>query len=391
MDPVNSVKRILVIGGGVGGLTAGTALARRGFEVDLVEVKPEFTASGVGLGQPANALRALRAVGVLQECLDAGFQFDQLRFCDARGELIVAHRFQMGDEGVPAIAALPRAALHNILLAAAKKAGVRIRMGVTAREISQTDQVAHVDFTDGRSDEYDLVIGFDGIRSATRRMLFGDAHEPVYSGYAAWRLTVDRPDDVTCMQFYQGIGSKTGLMPLNKDKMYLFHIRSEPGNPWQNPATMHESLRERLGGYGGAVGRVRDALSSTSGVVYSPIELLMVPRPWHVGRVVVAGDAAHTFPPHLTQGAGMALEDGVVLAEELSKEGALSARLAAFMDRRFERCEFVQGFAGRMLLGEQTIRSEADLEAAKRHMYAALDADLASADQIMDSFELVGA
>jgi 2-polyprenyl-6-methoxyphenol hydroxylase-like FAD-dependent oxidoreductase len=387
MVPVKDTRKVLVIGGGIGGLAAATALARRDVEVDLVEIKPQFTVHGVGLGQPANGLRALRAIGVLDEVLACGFEFDRLQFRDLRGELIVEHRFAMGGDGVPPIAALSRLDLHRILRTAAESAGVAIRMGVTAEDITQSDDAARVRFTDGRVGDYDVVIGFDGIRSATRRMLFGTAHDPVYSGYAAWRLTVDRPDDVTCMQFHQGLGSKTGVMPLNDETMYLFHIRPEPGNPWQDPATVHASFHERLAGYGGVVGRVRDSLSADDEIVYSPIELMMVPRPWYVGRVVIAGDAAHTFPPHLTQGAGMALEDGVVLAEELVKPGPLPARLEAFMDRRYDRCLFVRDFAGRMLANEQSIKTEADLE-AKRPTFGALDTALTSADRFMDNLVL---
>src|SRR5690606_33985142 len=122
------------------------------------------------------------------------------------------------------------------------------------------------------------------------------------------------------MEFYQGLGSKTGAMPLNHDVMYLFHIRPEEPGVWFPKEDNVRNLRERLEGFGDHIGRTRDSLTDDSEIVYSPLEPNIVPPPWHNGRIVLGGDAAHTFPPHLTEGAGMALEDGYILAQEVSQD-----------------------------------------------------------------------
>ncbi len=379
-----SAERALVIGGGIGGLAAATALAQRGVEVEAVERHDAFAVPGVGLGQPANALRALASLGVLEEIVAAGFRFDRLRVHGPEGEVVVDHRFRLGGGGIPAFVALPRADLHRILNGAAERAGVPIRMATAPRRLEQDAGGVEVDLGRG-GERFDLVAGFDGLRSWTRGAALQGAHGPVPSGYAAWRLIVPRPSDVTCMQFHQGIGHKTGVMPLNESAMYLFHIRPEtPGLEVYPGTAAVEALRERLASYDGFVGGLRDALRDDDEVVFSPLEPLFVPEPWHRGRVTIGGDAAHTYPPHMTQGAAMALEDAVTLAQEVSAEGPVEERLAAYTRRRLARCRYVESFAGRMLRDEQRISTPAEFELAKASGYEDLDGRLTASDRVMD-------
>ena len=122
---MSKIRRVLVVGGGVGGLTAATAFAQRGVEVLLIERRPAFDVPGVGLGQPANALRIYDALGVLPEILASGFAYDRMWIFDPSREPIVEHKFLMGDVRVPAVCALSRLRLHEILLAAAQRARSR--------------------------------------------------------------------------------------------------------------------------------------------------------------------------------------------------------------------------------------------------------------------------
>jgi 2-polyprenyl-6-methoxyphenol hydroxylase-like FAD-dependent oxidoreductase len=190
------------------------------------------------------------------------------------------------------------------------------------------------------------------------------------------------------MEFYQGLGHKTGVMPLNEREMYLFHIRPEHAAFRPDPDRLHELLAERLRTYGGVAADVRDALSPASEITYSRLEPLFVEEPWHRGRVVFGGDAAHTYPPHMTQGAAMALEDGLVLAGELSGDGPLEGRLAAYAARRRDRCRYVYEFANRMLRDEQAIKSPEDLEKARSTGFGDMDARLSASDRAMDGYEL---
>ena len=199
---MNKIRRVLVVGGGVGGLTAATAFAQRGAEVVLIERRPAFDVPGVGLGQPANALRinALRiydALGVLEPILATGFVYDHMCIFDSNRELIARHKFLLGDDRVPAVCALSRLELHNILLAAAQRAGVEVRLGTMVQEMCDEGERVVAEFSDSRAETFDLIAGFDGIRSATRAYLVGTAFVPRPSGYGAWRLQVPRPDGMS--------------------------------------------------------------------------------------------------------------------------------------------------------------------------------------------------
>src|SRR6516225_21951 len=383
---MTDIRRVLVIGGGVGGLTAAASFAQRGAEVLLVERRPAFDVPGVGLGQPANALRIYDALGLLPEILASGFAYDRMYIFDPNRELIVAHKFLMGDAKVPAFCALSRLRLHEILLAGAERAGAKIRTGVTFGDIRDEGDRVAMTFSDGGTGVFDLVAGFDGIRSATRQYLFGTAFLPRRSGYGGWRVQVPRRDDVRGMEFLQGVGSKTGAMPLANDLMYIFHIRPESPDAVFTRADYPDLFRERLSQYRSYVADIAASLDANSDVVYSPIELMLLPWPWFRGRVVLGGDAAHTVPPHLTQGAAMAAEDGYVLAREMLEDDIpVQARLMKYSQLRYARNAFVYKFAYQWMLDEQSVRTPEDLTATRLELAKNGSARIAASDRILNS------
>ena len=383
---MTKIERVLVVGGGVGGLTAATAMAQRGLAVVLIDKVAAFSVPGVGLGQPANALYVYRNLGVLADVLDGGFPYNDMYIFDHNRDLIAPHRFLMGDEKTPAVCALSRARLHDILLAAAKDAGVEVRLGLTVSRIDESPDDVSVTFSDGKAEAFDVVAGFDGIRSAMREHVFGTVFLPRPSGFGAWRLQVPRPDVVQGMEFLQGIGGKTGAMPLADDLMYVFHIRPEDPDAWFEKADLPHLLQERLAQYGSYVAEVRDSLDASSDIVYSPLEPLLIPWPWHRGRVVLGGDAAHTFPPHLTQGAAMAAEDGLVLADELTRQegGSTDERLHAYARRRYPRCAFVYSFSKQWLEDEQSVTSPKRLEEARAELALNASTRIGISDRILN-------
>jgi len=353
-----TVNNALVIGAGVGGLGAAAALSQRGVEVDVVEVKPDAHVLGVGINQPGNSLRALDDLGVLEECLAVGFPFDGNDFRDWDDNEIVFVPSILGDDRVPANAALTRPALHNILLGAAERAGASIRYDTTVVDLVDDGEGVDVTFSDGTSKRYDVVAAFDGVKSSTRTRLFGSEIQPNFSGYGVWRVQLDRPDSIARTTIFQGDRVKGGLIPLSTEFMYLFLVTPEPGNPHHDQAEFANLLRARLAGFGGIVASIRETLDDPSSIVYSPLVELVLPKPWHKGRVIVLGDAAHTAAPHLTQGAGMALEDAVVLADELLTERDVVDALAAVADIRFDRAKLVHDVSHAILEAEMQITAE---------------------------------
>ena len=340
--------KILVVGAGIGGLAAATALRQRAHDVDVVEIKPEFAVYGVGINQPANSLRALRSLG---------FQYDRHGFYDEDGTHIVDVQSGLGGD-VPANNALSRQDLHRILIGAAEKQDVKVAYGTTMETFTDHGDSVDVQFSDGRRDSYDLVVAFDGIKSATRRTLFGAEHDAVYSGFGVFRVTLPRPSYLRSVHVYQSLGVKAGFIPLSEATMYMFVVTPDPPGVSHQRARFAEILRARMAPFGALPGEVRDALTADDDIVYSPISDVMLPLPWFSGRVGILGDAAHACAPHLTQGAGMALEDATVLAECLDGPGSLDKKLRAFEQRRYPRAKLVQDVSHGILAAEMSITAE---------------------------------
>jgi 2-polyprenyl-6-methoxyphenol hydroxylase-like FAD-dependent oxidoreductase len=375
--------KILVVGAGIGGLGAAIALRRRGHQVDVVEVKPDFSVYGVGISQPANGLRALRALGVLDEVVAAGFVFDYADYYDGDGELIVHVPSGFGDAATPPRIALSRVDLHQILIAATERHEVKIRYGTTVESFTDLADVADVVCSDGRRERYELVAAFDGIRSATRRTLFGAGYDATYSGFGVFRILLPRPAELTGARVYQTLGAKAGFMPLAAEWMYLYLVVDDPEGAIHDPAEFPRIMRERMAPFAASSlpGRARDGLGAeTAGIVWSPISDVTLPLPWFRGHVGVLGDAAHACAPHLAQGAAMALEDAVVLAEELSGAGSLAQRLDRFQQRRFPRAKFVQDVSHAILAAEMEV-DESNYRAAYAEMRAHLRQQSLQADR----------
>jgi 2-polyprenyl-6-methoxyphenol hydroxylase-like FAD-dependent oxidoreductase len=379
---MGDVRKVLIVGAGIGGLGAGAALAQRGIEVDIVEIKPEPNVYGVGINQPANSLRALNALGVLDEVRAIGFEFDTTKFHDHHGNLVVSVPSGLGGD-VPANTGLTRRDLHNILIGAADRAGARTRYATTVADVAADNGAAQVTLTDGTEAEYDLVVAFDGINSPLRKRLFGHGYDAVYTGYGVWRVTVPLPDDVDCCALYQAPGAKAGHIPLTSELMYLLLVHSEPHHARYDRARYPEMLRERLAPFTGLIGEIRDNLSDDDDVVYSPLSEVMLPAPWFKGRVLMCGDAAHACTPHITQGAAMALEDGVVLADELGADRPLGEALAAFCERRYPRAKFVQDVSRGILNAEMHINAE-NHAVALAHMREELPGQMAGVDAFLN-------
>jgi 2-polyprenyl-6-methoxyphenol hydroxylase-like FAD-dependent oxidoreductase len=338
------IERVLIVGGGIGGLTLAVALRQKNVDVEIVEIKSEHTVFGVGIIQPGNALRALRTLGLMEPCLAEGFQIDEYCMRDHAGEFIARMRLlRIADDATPAVNGLPRIALHKILTNAATKAGARIRLGVSVSSIVEKNDRSEVTLTDGTTLSCDLVVGADGLRSSIRKMIFGHGHEPTFTGHGVWRFTTTRPPEVDHQIMYFGVGVKAGLMPVSQDQMYLLLVTNEPGNPWMHQDQLDRLFRDRLQSFTAPeIQQIRDQIRDPRSVIYGPIEEVILPSPWYRGRVLLIGDAAHASSPHVSQGATMAIEDAVVLAELVGEGHSCEATLSRFMVRRYDRCKFVQ-------------------------------------------------
>lgn len=340
---MSSVTKVLVVGGGIGGLTAAVAFRRYGVAVDLVELKPDHNVYGVGIIQPNNTLRALDRIGLADACVARGGSFPGWKIFDQNGDLLMTAPSANGaSPNHPAINGITRPILQEILVGAAVQAGAQLRFGVTVKRFIDSGDQVNVVFSDGQYGVYDLLIGSDGIYSSIRASLFPDAPKPQFSGQGVWRYNFARPAEVDWGAIFYGARTKVGLVPMSPTLMYMFLVSAEAGNPRMPAERLPELMRERLDGFSGLVGRLRDQITDPAAIVYKPMEHLLLPPPWMKGRVIVIGDAAHATTPHLAQGAAMAIEDAVLLAELMARDAAtLPALLNEFMSRRFERAKYV--------------------------------------------------
>jgi 2-polyprenyl-6-methoxyphenol hydroxylase-like FAD-dependent oxidoreductase len=336
--------RVLVIGGGIGGLSTTLALRRQDFDVDVVERDPEWGVYGVGIIQPGNALRALNSLGLADACVEAGHRIVGDRTWLADGETsIAAHEWPPLVENLPPGNGLTRPKLHEILTSRTLASGADVRTGVTFTEIAASDDHVEVAFTDGERRRYDLVVGADGLYSKVRERLFGSDLKPRFTGQVCWRYNLPRHEGLEEIWMWFGPDGSAGFVPLGEDLMYILTIET-PIPDWRGAierdgaATVY---RRRLRSFAGPVAEVREQIVDDDAVVVRPIENIIVPAPWHRGRVVLIGDAAHGATPHCGQGAAQAIEDGIVLAEELAKEVPVTDALEAFTARRYERCRAI--------------------------------------------------
>ena len=314
--------RILIVGAGIAGLAAARALRDWGATIEIVERAPEPSGEGQGIYIPANGYRALAALGLGAAVADRAVHIERQQFRDRRGRLLVEIDLADAWRGIGPCIALPRSALHGILLD-----GVPVRFGRTVRAIGDS-----VTFDDGTEGRYDLVVGADGVRSAVRRLVFGGAGcRPV--GQHARRFVVDVPDAEPAWSAQLGRGTAFLSIPIGDGAVYCY---------CDGPANAPDrALADLLDGYGEPVPTILRSLEAAGTAIQAGvIEEVVLPATSR-GNVLLIGDAAHATSPNMAEGAAMAVEDALVLAELLATETSTATALQRFEARRRPRTDWV--------------------------------------------------
>lgn len=337
------VSKVAIIGGGVAGLSASIALSEAGVQCDLVELvgNPD----GASLGLSGRAADALAELGVYDECYATGTPWEldtrAASQSDAAGNMLSPGPARPTWPGAKTAIGVHRPKLAEILENKARSLGTKIRVGVTAAAISDGEAGASVTFTDGTEGVYDLVIGADGIGSKTREWLFPDAPKPQYSGQMSIRWMAPGPAIVE-EGWYIGEVGRMGFYYLPHGETYVAAVVQLPEGQRLSPQEEHALYVRLLDSYTApAIVELRRRLTPDAKLIYRPFNWHLVPGTWHKGRTLLIGDAAHATTAHMGMGAGMALEDSVVLAQCVAQAGTLAEALDSFMARRYERVRTV--------------------------------------------------
>lgn len=334
-------NNILVVGGGIGGLTAAIALRRKGFPVTLIEKEPQWPASGVGIIQQFNVLRAMAELDILEDYLEQSYGFDKTSCFDSQGASLFSFSApRLAGDHLPSNVGIRRAALQNILASKAQELGADTRLGIVVERWEEHSNGVSVTFNNGTSEDFYVVVGADGIFSQTRQTLFPGTPKPRYTGQWVWRYNMPRSAEVGGIHLFYG-RVNAGLTPLTEDLMYLFMLSEEPEGFRLDNDKACQSMHHRAANAAPQIHALMEHVKHNSEIVAKPLEVIFLTEDWHRGRTVLLGDAVHASTPHLAQGAGMAIEDAVVLAEELASTNDLEAAFTRYRQRRYERCRFV--------------------------------------------------
>jgi len=340
--PESQVPRVLVVGGGITGGVLSLALAQRGVDVVLVDLRGELGGVGHGITLQGNALKAFKAVGIWERLAEKGFAFDKLRLRTVDGHVMAEIPAPpMGGSDLPPTMGAVRGDIADILADEVVKAGVDVRLGTTVTAIEDHGDSVTAKLSDGSTETVDLLVGADGIRSKVRAMI-GIPDQPQQVGMGIWRTVAKRPPEMECSEmYYGGPKYKAGYTPISDDLCYAFLLEENLDRSFVGEGPNGALLKEHGQGYGGIWGQVRDSLADDAVVNYAWIEAICVESPWYRGRSIIIGDAAHACPPLIAQGAAMCAEDAVILAEMVTSGEALDDVLPKFMERRFPRVKMV--------------------------------------------------
>lgn len=337
-----------IAGGGIGGLTAAIALHRAGHDVVVFEQAARFSRVGADINLTPNAVRALDGIGI----------GDALRAFGARPSARVSRVYDTGEETsrlpmsdqAEAQYGAPQLTLHRADLLAILEAALpprRIRLGKKLVAASEADGAVRLDFANGAQDEVAALVGADGIHSAVRAALFG-AEQPRFTGVVAYRAVVPREklDLPGLDQFTKWWGpnphSQIVVFPISAGRE-IFIFATTPQESWREESwTLPGSVDELRAEYAGYHAEARNLLAACDSVLKTAL-YERDPLPiWSRGRITLLGDACHPMMPFMAQGAGMAVEDAIILGRCLAEPGDVPAALVRYQALRRKRASDIQ-------------------------------------------------
>lgn len=329
--------KVIIIGGGIGGLCAAIALQQGGFDTTIYEAAPELKAVGAGVGLAANAMQGLARLGVAEEVVARGKQLEALVMFDQHGQVIsnLDTRLLSRKYGISNFV-IHRADLHEVLQNHLQPGS--LVLGKRCEHINQQGGQVQARFTDGAQASADLLVAADGINSVVRRQLLPQSQSR-YAGYTCWRAVIQNPgvyiNPMISAETWAPQG-RVGMAPLPGGRIYWYACINAPE---QDPHMRQMTPAQLASHFAGVHAPVAEVLAATKPeqLLWNDIADLKPLKQFIYNRVLLLGDAAHATTPNMGQGACQAIEDAVVLGQCLQREPVLETALRLYEKRRLAR------------------------------------------------------
>ncbi|HOY05931.1 MAG TPA: FAD-dependent monooxygenase [Saprospiraceae bacterium] len=366
----NLKMKYAILGGGIAGLTTAIALQKIGIYAQVFEAAADIKPLGAGLLLAANAVQAYERLGIAQKIAQRGRSLPSFEILDERGRIITqADATEISRKYGLHNFAIHRADLHEALLA--ELSPWQITTGKRAIGFEKTDREITIRFQDGTSATTEHLIVADGIHSAIRRQLLPDS-APRYAGYTCWRAVIDAGDlELSAATETWGTEGRFGIVPLEGNRIYWFACLNAAENDTRLSHFTVEDLQRHFGHYHTPVAEILSKTKDADLIRNDIADLKPLDR-FAFGNMVLIGDAAHATTPNLGQGACQAIEDAVVLADELKKTSEPAVAFRAFEQRRLKRTQYIVNNS--RALGRVAQLSNPMLAAARNTLFRLLPA-----------------
>ena len=334
-------RRAIVIGAGIGGLTAGLALSGKGWDVQVLERTAALRPVGYALIMAPNAQRALDTIpgGIVEQIHSLATLQGESGIRTARGGWLSRNDAALAEEryGHPAVV-LRRAELVEMLAANLPPGSLRLGTPVAGLDAD----TGEVTLETGEVLRGDVLVAADGIHSAARAALFPGCPGPVFAGLTAWQALVPSAGIDYQVGTTWSRGGEFGMLPMKDGRLYVFaEAAADEPMPRRTGAEEKAELVRRFGGLRPPVPEVIRRIDEEA-VLRADIHSMQVPLPaFHRGRAAILGDAAHAMAPNLGQGACQAIEDAVTLAYVLDRSGSIPEGLADYTAARMPRTSLI--------------------------------------------------
>lgn len=332
-------REITIIGGGIAGLTTALALQRLGIKTVIFESSAQIKGAGAGLGLGANAMKGFKKLGISEDVIAKGRILSSFTIYDRKGKGIMhTDGRKLGAQNGIDNFTIHRAELHKLLLAKINQESIFVNK--KAISVTQNEHSVTVEFADGSMHIAKALIVADGVHSHIRQLLVANS-APRFAGYTCWRAVIDaRELNIQESSETWGRGARFGIVPLSQNKLYWFAcLNGKQDDPEFRKYKVNDLL-QRFKDFHEPITDILEKTNDEDLLWNDIIDLKPIPR-FAFDKVLLIGDAAHATTPNLGQGACQAIEDAVVLSDEIEKNLDFKQAFIHFEKRRLDRTHYV--------------------------------------------------